>query len=166
MNKSETFTFTKIPSNADELKALPECDLSSPFKTCALTMLVLLNYKNDVEKTIEMLNVLKGPDPISQYERQFLKDRLNGQEYVVSSYFEGTSPDNSYTPEMPYKITVSDNPYSYNDDGWAVLYITSSGADSPRSIKCRLKPSTGQWFMVENLALAGIRTPKEADPWA
>lgn len=66
MNKSETFTFTKIPSNADELKALPECDLSSPFKTCALTMLVLLNYKNDVEKTIEMLNVLKGPDPISQ----------------------------------------------------------------------------------------------------
>lgn len=166
MNKSETFVFDKVPTSVDELKALSECDLASPFKTCALTMLVLMNYRNNVEQTVEMLNVLKGPDPMSQYDLQFLKERLSGKEYLPASYFEGSSPENNYVPSCPYTITVSDNPYSYTNEGWAVLYVASSGADSPRSIKCRLKPSTGQWFMVDNMALVGIRVPKEEDPWA
>ena len=59
--KKETFTFSIIPRSVEELKSLPESDLSTPFKTCALTMLVLLNYDNDVNATIEMLNYLKGP---------------------------------------------------------------------------------------------------------
>ena len=46
--KRETFTFTTIPRSVADLKALPESDLSTPFKTCALTMLVLLNYGDDI----------------------------------------------------------------------------------------------------------------------
>lgn len=164
--KRETFTFTTIPRSVDELKALPESDLSTPFKTCALTMLVLLNYTNDVNATIEMLNFLKGPDPVNEYQKQFLRDRLQGKDYVVRSFFEGSSPQNNYIPTEPLKITVYDNPYSYPEAGWATLHMDSSGADSPRQIKCRLKPSTNQWFMVENLALSDIRTPAAADPWA
>ena len=67
MGAKETFTFTSIPKSVDELKALPESDLSTPFKTCALTMLVLLNYANDVDGTIEMLNFLKGPEPMNPF---------------------------------------------------------------------------------------------------
>lgn len=164
--KRETFTFTTIPRSVEELKALPESDLSTPFKTCALTMLVLLNYSNDVNATIEMLNFLKGPDPVNEYQKQFLRDRLQGKDYVVRSFFEGSSPQNNYIPTEPLKITVYDNPYSYPEAGWATLHMDSTGADSPRQIKCRLKPSTNQWFMVENLALSDIRTPAAADPWA
>ena len=164
--KRETFTFTTIPRSVEELKALPESDLSTPFKTCALTMLVLLNYTNDVNATIEMLNFLKGPDPVNEYQKQFLRDRLQGKDYVVRSFFEGSSPQNNYIPTEPLKITVYDNPYSYPEAGWATLHMDSTGADSPRQIKCRLKPSTNQWFMVENLALSDIRTPAAADPWA
>lgn len=164
--KKETFTFTTIPRSVEELKALPESDLSTPFKTCALTMLVLLNYTNDVNATIEMLNFLKGPDPVNEYQKQFLRDRLQGKDYVVRSFFEGSSPQNNYIPTEPLKITVYDNPYSYPEAGWATLHMDSTGADSPRQIKCRLKPSTNQWFMVENLALSDIRTPAAADPWA
>lgn len=164
--KSETFTFTAIPRSVDELKALKESDLQTPFKTCALTMLVLLNYENDVQATIDMLNVLKGPSPMSPFETQFLRDRLVGKAYVPKSYFAGTSPDNSYALNGPYTITIEDNPYSYPEENWAYLWLKSSGADSPRQIKCRLKPSTGEWFMVENLALGDIRVPKAADPWA
>ena len=54
-----TFTFPSVPKNVEELKALPESDLSTPFKTCALTMLVLLNYEKDTQATIDMLNFLK-----------------------------------------------------------------------------------------------------------
>ena len=164
--KKETFTFTTIPRSVEELKALPESDLSTPFKTCALTMLVLLNYTNDVNATIEMLNFLKGPDPVNEYQKQFLRDRLQGKDYVVRSFFEGSSPQKNYIPTEPLKITVYDNPYSYPEAGWAPLHMDSTGADSPRQIKCRLKPSTNQWFMVENLALSDIRTPAAADPWA
>ena len=164
--KRETFTFTTIPRSVADLKALPESDLSTPFKTCALTMLVLLNYGDDVNATIEMLNYLKGPEPMNAYQIQFLKDRLAGKEYVVRSFFEGSSPQNNYIPTEPLKITVYDNPYSYPEAGWATLHMDSTGADSPRQIKCRLKPSTNQWFMVENLALSDIRTPVAADPWA
>lgn len=164
--KRETFTFTTIPRSVADLKALPESDLSTPFKTCALTMLVLLNYGDDVNATIEMLNFLKGPEPMNPYQIQFLKDRLAGKEYVVRSFFEGSSPQNNYIPTEPLKITVYDNPYSYPEPGWATLHMDSTGADSPRQIKCRLKSSTNQWFMVENLALSDIRTPAAADPWA
>ena len=164
--KSETFTFNSIPTTVEELKALPESDLATPFKTCALTMLALLNYENNKDETVNMLNYVKGPAPMSAYDIQFLRDRLGGKEYVARSYFEGTSPDNNYVPAKPLKITVFDNPYSYNEEGYAVLYLQSSGADSPRSIKLRLKPSTNQWFMTENLTLADIRAPKAADPWA
>ena len=164
--KRETFTFTTIPRSVADLKALPESDLSTPFKTCALTMLVLLNYGDDVNATIEMLNFLKGPEPMNPYQIQFLKDRLVGKEYVVRSFFEGSSPQNNYIPTEPLKITVYDNPYSYPEAGWATLHMNSTGADSPRQIKCRLKPSTNQWFLVENLALSDIRTPAAADPWA
>ena len=164
--KRETFTFTTIPRSVADLKALPESDLSTPFKTCALTMLVLLNYGDDVNATIEMLNYLKGPEPMNAYQIQFLKDRLAGKEYVARSFFEGSSPQNNYIPTEPLKITVYDNPYSYPEAGWATLHMDSTGADSPRQIKCRLKPSTNQWFLVENLALSDIRTPVAADPWA
>lgn len=164
--KRETFTFTDIPRSVADLKALPESDLSTPFKTCALTMLVLLNYGDNVDATIEMLNFLKGPEPMNQFQIQFLRDRLQGKEYVARSFFEGSSPANNYIPNEPLKITVFDNPYSYPEAGWATLFMNSTGADSPRQIKLRLKPSTNQWFLVENQALSDIRIPAAADPWA
>ena len=40
-NRSESFTFEKIPASVTELQALPEISLDSAFKTTALTVLVL-----------------------------------------------------------------------------------------------------------------------------
>lgn len=157
----KTFTYNSIPSNASEIKAPTD-----PFETVALTALILCNYKNDVNATIEMLNVLKGPAPVSQYEIQFLRDRLVGKEYKPYSFFAGATVDNEYTPTVPYTITVTDNPYSYQEENYAVLFIQSSGADSPRQVKLRKKPSTGEWFLVEQFLLSDIRIPTAQDPWA
>lgn len=159
MNK--TFTFSSIPTDASQVQPAKDA-----FEAAALTVLVLCNYKNSPEKTIEMLNVLKGPQPMSQYDMQFLRDRLKGKEYKPFSFFAGSSPENGYTPAMPLTITVEDNPYSYNEQGYAMLYIRSSGADSIRQIKLRTKPSTGEWFLWENYLLSDIRIPVSQDPWA
>ena len=43
----EKFTFAYVPKSVEELKALPESLMDSPYKSAALTMLVLCNYKSD-----------------------------------------------------------------------------------------------------------------------
>lgn len=160
------FVFEKLPTNVSELESLPEICLDSPFKTAALVMVALCQYEKDVDKTIEMLNFLKGPENMSEFEKQFLRDRLKDKQYKVLSFFDGATPENGYAPTVPYSIEVTDNPYSYPDDNWATMWVKSSGADSPRQIKLRKKPSTGQWFLNEIQCLADVRVPVEADPWA
>lgn len=162
----QTFTFAKTPASVEELKALPESTLDTPFKTAALTLLALCRYKDDPEAAFAMLDALKGPEPLSPYEKQFLRERLAGKEYKPFSFFAGAAVDNDYTPAVPYVIEVEDNSYSYPEENWATLLLRSAGADSQRPIKLRKKPSTGEWFLNEIACLADIRTPKSSDPWA
>lgn len=163
---TETFTFASLPKNMAELQALPESTLDSPFKTAALGIAALCSYERDEQATFDMLNFLRGPDPLSNMQKSFIKDRLRGKIYKVFSFFAGASPDNGYKPTEPYTITVSSNPYSFSNENWATLYVQSGGADSARPIKLRCKPSAGQWFINQIECLADIRIPKEADPWA
>ena len=165
-NRTETFTFSKLPANVQELQALPEATLDSAFKTTALTLAALCHYEENPEETIAMLDFLKGPENVSTYEKQFIRERLYEKGYKPFSFFSGATPQNSYTPSQPYQITVSETPYSFDNENWATLYVKSGGADSPRSIKLRKKPSTGQWFLNEIQCLSDIRVPAEKDPWA
>lgn len=165
-NRSETFTFSALPNSVAELQALPEASLDSAFKTTALTIVALCAYEKDPDACIEMLNFLKGPAEVSTYEKGFIKERLNGKFYKTFSFFEGATPENSYKPDTPYVIKVSENPYSFDEENWATLYVTSGGADNPRPIKLRKKPSTGQWFLNDIQCLADIRIPVADDPWA
>ena len=160
------FTFNQLPTNVSELQNISEATLDTPFKTAALTMLALCQYEKDSAATIEMLNFLKGPENVSEYEKQFIKERLKDKQYKVLSFFDGATPENGYTPSVPYTIEVTDNPYSYPDDNWATMFVKSSGADSPRQIKLRKKPSTGQWFLNDIQCLSDIKVPANLDPWA
>ena len=162
----ENFTFTSLSANLAELKTLPEASLDSAFKTTALCIAALCNLENDAEATWEMLDYLKGPESVNEREKAFIKERLAGKQYKTLSFFKGATPDNGYTPAAPYTITVSENPYSFKEENWAILYVTSGGADSPRPMKLRKKPSTNQWFVNEIQCLADIRIPTEQDPWA
>ena len=159
-----TFRFASLPKNDAELLALPEAALSDPFMTAALTAAALCRYEASPDACVQMLNVLRGPRPLSVFETQFLRDRLAGKGYKPFSYFAGATPANNYTPDVPYTVTVRDNPYSYQNDGYATLYLTSGGADSPRPVTLRKKGE--QWMLWEQLLLADIRTPAKDDPWA
>ena len=114
-----------------------------------------------------MLAFLKGPDNCSPAELQHISDRfMDGKFYKVRSYFEGATPANNYTPAVPYRVKVSSTPYSFENEGWATLYLHSGGADNPRPVKLRKKPSTGQWFIVEIQYLSAVRPPVAEDKWA
>ena len=161
----QTFTFSNIPQNLDEMRAMPESELSTPFCAAALTVLAFCRWGESKEDCFAMLNFLRGPRPVSEFDKQFIRDRLTGREYLPFSYFEGTSPENDYTPPQPYKITVSENPYSYRDDGYCRLDIRSSGADSPRQVTLRCQGGK-VWRLWENTLLPMIREPQSSDPWA
>jgi len=165
-NHTESFTFTSLPTNVAELKVLPEASLDSAFKTTALCIAVLCNWEKDAEATWEMLDFLKGPEKVNEKEKSMLKDRLSGKQYKTLSFFKGATPENGYAPSTPYTIMVSENPYSFDEENWATLYVTSGGADAPRPVKLRRKPSTNQWFINDIQCLADIRIPTEQDAWA
>ena len=166
VKESKTFTFAYIPKNLDELKALPEASLDTAFKTTALAVLILCRFKDDPEAVYGMLDYLNGPDSVSNYTKGFIKERLEGKTYLPFSYFKGATVENNYTPSEPLTITVTSTPYSFDEENWATLYVTSAGADSPRGIKLRKKPSTGQWFITEIQCLSDIRLPVASNPWA
>ncbi len=156
--------FAEIPKTLKEMKELPEASLTDPFKTAALTVCAFCAYTEDRDKGIEMLNFLKGPQELSIYDKQFIKDRLEEKKYVPFSYFKGAFPDNEYAPSKPYIVEVQSNAYSYTEDGYAKLWVQSGGADSLRCITLRRKGN--QWFLWEQMILADIRKPRSADPWA
>lgn len=165
---SETITFAKLPANLAELQALPEASLENPNAVAALTVAALSAYTTDKNATVEMLNFLRGPRPLTNYDIQFLADRFRGKDYLMRSYFAGSSPENNYTPAQPYSVVVSEDAHSRDaiGEGYIKLYVKCSGADAPRPIKLRLKPSAGKWYLWEQYLLPDIRKPVALDDWA
>ena len=98
-------------------------------------------------------------------DKQFIRDRFMDADYVPRSYFLGATPDNDYQPSTPYTIRVSENPYSYDNQGYAKLFMSSGGADSPRQVTLR-QAADGKWYLWEQFILVGIRKPKSTNPWA
>ncbi len=168
MDQTYTVVLSQLPADLQQLQAMPEGQLKKPEHTAALTIAALCRYPADRETALQMLEYLHGPKGLSVYDKQFLADRFRDKDYVPRSYLAGATPQNNYEPTEPYTVTVFENPYSRTniDEGYLTLHIRSGGADSPRQIKLRNKPSTGQWFLWEQFLLSDIRPPVSADPWA
>lgn len=167
-SKSYTVVIQQIPVNLAQMQALPEAALKEPQHAAALTIAALTMYPVDKEAALEMLAYLQGPKGLSAYDKQFIADRFRDKDYVPRSYFRGATPENNYEPAEPYTLDFFENPYSRDQlsEGYLTLHIRSGGADSPRQIKLRNKPSTGQWFLWEQFLLSDIRKPVAEDPWA
>lgn len=159
---------SQLPVSLAQLQAMPEGDLRKPEHTAALAVAALCIYPMHKDAALEMLHYLHGPRGLTPYDKQFLEDRFRDKDYVPRSYFVGATPQNNYEPTEPYTVIVFENPYSRTQigEGYLTLHVCSGGADSPRQIKLRNKPSTGQWFLWEQFLLSDIRKPVNADPWA
>ena len=164
-SKTKTIKISKLPKNLSELQSMPEFKLKDEFEVAALAVAVLCNYENNPEETLKMVDALRGPEPLTAYGKEFIRDRLKDKQYKTFSFFHGATPDNDYPPKEPLKINVHTTQYSYQDNNYATLYLKSGGADSERPIQLRKKPSTGQWFVVDFNFLSDIRIPASQDAW-
>lgn len=158
----KTFQFESLPKTVEELKnAAP---LTTPHATAALFILAICQYVENQQVGLDMINYLKGPAPLGNYDKQFLRDRFMDKKYLPFSYFKGATPENNYTPDIPYQIEVFDWAYTM-ENGYTKVFLQSGGADSQRPVVLRQKGD--EHFLWEyNSLLLGIRIPKNDDPWA
>lgn len=164
-NKVVEVTFTSFPATPEDIASMPQGGLTNPFDTAALTVLALAYYPTNKELSLGMLRYLKGPIELTPYQEQFIRDRFMDKDYVPRSYFNGATPQNDYTPSTPWTIRVAENPYSYQDAGYAKLYVFSGGADTERPIQLR-QAKDGKWYLWEQFILSDIRKPESQNPWA
>lgn len=105
--KRVTVTMDKLPKSVLELKSEAE-KMHSPEGTAILTIAALCLYPENRDESLAMLDYLRGPRPLSIAEKQFIRDRFMDKDYVPRSYFKGATPDNDYTPDLPYELEVID----------------------------------------------------------
>ncbi|MBR3706588.1 MAG: hypothetical protein IKM19_06430 [Firmicutes bacterium] len=163
--RSVKFTFSRMPQNAEEIKELiTEYPQTDKFNTAAFFMAALVRYVENAEDGLAMIDVLKGPELLSNPAKLFIKERFMDKKYLAKSYFEGSAPANNYTPAEPMTVTIYEDPVA-PPEGYSYVHVKSSGGDNPRRLVMRMK--SGHHYIWEyNGLLMGIRLPSEEDPWA
>ena len=114
-NRTVEVVFDNIPQTVEEFTSLPQASQTSEFDVAALTVIALSVYPKDKEQSLAMLNVLRGPRPLSEMEKQFIRDRFMDSDYVPRSFFKGATPENDYTVGM--RVMVQFDPHYKIQDG-------------------------------------------------
>lgn len=158
VNTRVTFTFKSLPKTFEELEALPQSSMRTPFMTAALTILALCRYSEDTDSGTEMLNFLRGPRTLSEYEISFMNERFDEKKRLPFSYLKGSAPENDFSPSFPYSITVYETQNSYANEGYAQVFVNSSYDSSTHQITLRWRNE--QWLLWEQYVLIGIHPDK------
>ncbi|MHB1155064.1 MAG: DUF6935 domain-containing protein [Eubacteriales bacterium] len=157
--------FKTLPIKPNEYKSMEEFNLNTPFYTAALFIVAICAYHEDKDAAYEMIDMLRGAKKLNKQDKKFIRDRMSDKsKYIGRVYLQGAESENNYTPEPPYIVNVIENPYSYSQDGYAKLFISTKGADSSRPIE--LHKMGDEWFLWNySSLLSDIRKPKSADIW-
>ena len=157
-------TFEQMPQTARDLQALLEAYPQTDARNAgAFFIASLVRYLDSTDDGHEMIDLLRGPRPMNDMDKDFLKDRLREKSYLPGAYFEGATPENDYTPDTPWTLLVYDDPMNA-EEGYLYIQVATTGADSRRRITLREKD--GRYYLWEySNVLTGIRLPASQDPW-
>ncbi len=158
--------FDTLPSSISEFTTLVNEGLTAPEKTCALFICAVNILAQNIHEGLDAIDLLKGPQPLSAFDKSWFKDRISDKQYLARAYFNGASPENNYTPTKPYTLTFIRDPRPQDcEAGYTRLQIKTPAFDSPRYLKLRQKGEN--WYIWDvNSIMVGIRMPKQDDPWA
>lgn len=162
----KVITISHLPQTLAEFKAMPQMDLRKPENTVVMFLCAANLWTIDKASGEDAINLLSNPKrQMTNFDKQFLRDRLGDKHYLPRSYFEGASPDNNYTPSQPLSVRIlPDGRPQDVEAGYKRLFLKSGGADSNRYIKLREKD--GIWYLWEYFGLLpGIRLPKAEADW-
>ena len=157
-------TFEQMPQTARDLQALLEVYPQTDARNAgAFFIASLVRYVDSADDGLAMIDLLRGPRPMNDMYKDFLKDRLREKSYLPGAYFEGATPENDYAPDTPWTLLVYDDPMNA-EEGYLYIQVETTGADSRRRITLREKD--GRYYLWEySNVLTGIRLPASQDPW-
>ncbi|NLZ56261.1 MAG: hypothetical protein GX900_06330 [Clostridiaceae bacterium] len=157
--------FAKIPATLAEFQELADQGMDTPENTAALFFVALeAMISESRSEGLAMINVLKGPQPMSRHEESFLKDRIMDKPWLARAYFQGATPENNYAPNEPLTL-IFERDTRPQEPGFARVYIKTPAFDSKRGMQLRSKG--GKWYIWEYSAVVtGVRIPVSEDPWA
>lgn len=162
-------TFNKLFENKEDFSKITR---TSAENVAALTVQAICIYNKDKILFFDILqDLMSDLQPLSNMLKSQIEDRMNQNDkakYIGLSYFNGSNNFNNYEPDKSYTVEVTDGPSSYINDGYAVLYLKSGGADSKRPITLR-KTKEGKWVLWSDSILgllSDIRPPENQNPWA
>jgi hypothetical protein len=166
---------TKIPSTIEEFIILRDQLAISPEGGAAVFLLALKTYIDNPELAKQFLvasvdmqrltagNTYKGYD-LNSSDLNLMKSQLNNNPRIPDSYIEGSSPENNYKTQLPYKFVFSGNKYSGDKEkGTYKLFVKCSGADTPRPMSMK-RNDKGIWKAMEwSTLVVGIKKPPVKD---
>lgn len=162
--------YNKLINSKEELQ---NEDRTNPYNVAGLFINIINSYNiNDDNNFIDLLQFLMGDfQPISNIMRQNIKDRMIQNEkykYIGKSYFKGATPQNNYTPSIPYEVEITENEYSKVGEDMLKLWIKNGGADNPRDITVRLAKDNNYYIWSNSFMglLTDIKEPESNNPWA
>ena len=175
----QRFVFQRLPENANELRQIDRSGDNGKFLVLALLAASYAAYTpQDPEICFDMMKVLmnsptlSSAPPFNNFTKDFVRARMmqNGKwAYIGKAYFEGARPENGYTPNRPYAITIREYVYAPQV---STLYgvplsiekvvIEFAGADTERQLSVYQDPKDHQWYIWSDSYggfLADIKTP-------
>lgn len=158
-------SFEVLPETAEDMQAIvDEHGIDDPLKVTAYFIAAVSRYNEAENDAFAMIDVLRGPQPMSDGDKSFMKERFSDKLYLPDAYFEGAKPANDYKTEAPYVIMVYDV-VTEAPEGYAYGEVMTAGAENPRRITLREKD--GNFYIWEyNGILLSIKLPASEDPWA
>lgn len=171
MSKSKLteVTFHELPTDFDIFTNIAESTLNLPERVAALFILALRIYAVDSDLGLQMLSYLRHQETLEPNEiKNLLEAPLKRSRYIPLAYFKGATPQNSYTPDEPYIITVKTDSRRSLKRKYKTLYIGCPGAGIYRPItlvkvkkrKVKNKRLLGNPWFVEEYASLTLPVPE------
>ena len=174
-----TYTFNKLPATLEELKEFSlKSDVQGDydygmFAPMAATIIALHTFGTNKEEAYKMLAYAYGPSQtFSNIDKQFVQTQFYtaANKVLQDCYFGGAAPENGYTPDEPFTITLEEGPYfmkaSNGKPERHMSMIYFAGADTERYMDV-FKSSGGTWYAYESNykhLLASVKTPTGTAP--
>lgn len=174
----KNFTFSRLPDCVQDLEELQEMGIlyfNDPYFSAALEIVCLCEYTKNPDMGLAMLEYLNGPEDLTDFEKDLYERQLVGKEYKPFSYFAGATPENYYTPDEPYTLSITGDKFSEVLTNRATVYASSSGSEATinaapntkqngcsagrRAINVRYETSDDHWYVYETGLLGEIRKP-------
>lgn len=171
----ERVEIDELPQSVEAFIALRDKVAGVPQGGAAMMVVALLVYTEGEELGRQCLAIAVDREKLSEGPKGYdgwqlrasdiwlLHSQIKDKPYIARSYVKGAAPDNGYQlPESSCAFEFSDNPHSGDPEtGTYKVFITSSGASSPRPVTVR-RNDEGMWKAYEwSTLIVGVQEPDE-----